>query len=53
MSKLNELIKELCPNGVEYYKLGDIGQFFGGLTGKSKSDFSDGNAKFETLSNLV
>nr|WP_315050143.1 restriction endonuclease subunit S [uncultured Lachnoanaerobaculum sp.] len=26
MSKLEELIKELCPNGVEYKNLGDIGQ---------------------------
>lgn len=24
MSKLDELIKELCPNGVEYKRLGDI-----------------------------
>ena len=24
MSRLNELVKELCPNGVEYKKLGDI-----------------------------
>lgn len=26
MSKLDELIKELCPNGVEYKYLGEIGQ---------------------------
>ena len=26
MSRLEELIQELCPNGVEYKKLGDIGQ---------------------------
>lgn len=24
MSKLDELMKELCPNGVEYKKIGDI-----------------------------
>ena len=24
MTKLEQLIKELCPNGVEYKKLGDI-----------------------------
>ena len=24
MSKLQELIQELCPNGVEYKKLGDV-----------------------------
>ena len=26
MSKLDELIQDLCPNGVEYIRLGDIGQ---------------------------
>ena len=26
MSKLDELIKELCPNWVEYIKFGNIGQ---------------------------
>lgn len=24
MSKINDLIKELCPNGVEYKSVGDI-----------------------------
>ena len=36
MSKLNDLIKELCPNGVEYKKLGDIAEFVRGK-GLSKS----------------
>lgn len=27
MSKLQELIQKLCPNGVEYKKLGDLGTF--------------------------
>ena len=39
MSQLAELIEELCPDGVEYRTLGELGSFFGGLTGKSKSDF--------------
>lgn len=52
MSKLQELIQKLCPNGVEYKKLEDIGAFFGGLTGKSKDDFKDGNAKFITYRNV-
>ncbi|MBR5622960.1 MAG: restriction endonuclease subunit S, partial [Opitutales bacterium] len=52
MSKLDELIKELCPNGVEYKMLGELGKFFGGLSGKSKEDFSDGNAKFITYKNV-
>lgn len=52
MSKLQELIQELCPDGVEYKKLENIGAFFGGLTGKSKDDFKDGNAKFITYRNV-
>ncbi len=52
MSKLNELIQQLCPDGVEWKTLNDIGEFFGGLTGKSKNDFIDGNAAFITYSNI-
>lgn len=52
MSKLEKLIKELCPDGVDNYYLGDIGKFYGGLTGKSKDDFKDGNAKFITYKNV-
>ena len=52
MSKLQGLIQELCPNGVEYKTLEDIGSFFGGLTGKSKEDFKNGNAKFITYRNV-
>jgi type I restriction enzyme S subunit len=52
MSKLNRLIQELCPNGVEYRKLGEIGVFFGGLSGKSKEDFVNGNSKFITYKNI-
>ena len=52
MSKLDELIKELCPDGVEYKTLGELGEFYGGLTGKSKNDFVDGNAKFITYMNV-
>ena len=39
MSRLAELIEELCPDGVEYRLLGELGSFFGGLSGKTKSDF--------------
>ena len=52
MSKIDELIEKLCPNGVEYYELGRIGKFYGGLTGKSKEDFQNGNAKFITYKNV-
>lgn len=48
MSRLEELIAELCPAGVEYKTLGELGSFYGGITGKSKDDFINGNAKFIT-----
>lgn len=49
MSKLDELIRELCPDGVEYKTLGEMGKFYGGLTGKSKKDFENGNEVFITI----
>ena len=52
MSKLEELIEKLCPNGVEYKTLGELGTFYGGLTGKSKEDFKNGNAKFISYMNV-
>ena len=52
MSKIEQMLQELCPDGVEYKKLEDIGYLFGGLTGKSKEDFKDGNAKFVTYMNV-
>ncbi len=52
MSKIDELIEKLCPNGVKFYELGELGKFYGGLTGKSKEDFKEGNAKFITYMNV-
>ena len=52
MSRLEELIKNLCPDGVEYKTLGELGEFYGGLSGKTKEDFKDGNAKFITYMNV-
>ena len=40
MSKIDEMIAELCPDGVEYKRLGDIGTFTRGA-GIQKSDFTD------------
>ena len=37
---------------VEWKKIEEIGSFFGGLTGKTKNDFVDGNAKFITYMNV-
>lgn len=51
--KIEKLISELCPNGIEFKELGELGYFFGGLTGKSKEDFTGGNAKFITYMNIA
>lgn len=40
MSKLQELIQRLCPDGVEYKKLGEIGTFIRG-NGLQKKDFTE------------
>ena len=52
MSNLGDLIALYCPNGVPRKPLGELGKFYGGLTGKSKEDFTDGNAKFITYRNV-
>ncbi len=52
MNRVEELIKQLCPNGVEFKELGELGYFYGGLTGKSKNDFQEGNARFITYMNI-
>lgn len=49
MSYLDKLLEGV---EVEWKMLGEIGTFYGGLTGKNKSDFSDGNAKFITYMNV-
>ena len=46
MNKIEQLIQELCPEGVRYYKLEHLGYMFNGLSGKSKEDFLEGNSKF-------
>jgi len=47
-----KLITELCPKGVEFKSLSELGCLYGGLTGKNKNDFSNGNAKFITYMNV-
>ena len=39
-----------CP--VEWKELGEISHFYGGLAGKTKSDFENGNAKYVTYKNI-
>jgi len=52
VSRLDSLVAELCADGVVYKPLGELGDFYGGLTGKSKEDFIDGNTKFITYMNV-
>lgn len=52
MNRVEQLICTCCPLGVPRIPLGELGQFLGGLTGKSKEDFVDGNAKLITYKNV-
>ncbi len=52
MSRIDELIAELCPDGVPHLAVGDIGAFVSGLGGKTKADFSGGNARFVSYRNV-
>lgn len=47
-----KMMAKYCPDGVKFVTLGKIGKFYGGLTGKSKEDFRDGNACFITYRNV-
>ena len=49
MSNIEKLLEGV---EVEWKTLGEIGRFYGGITGKSKDDFTDGNAKFVTYKNV-
>jgi type I restriction enzyme, S subunit len=53
VSRIDDLITELCPSGVHFRTLGELGVAFGGLTGKSKADFSEGNARFVSYVNVL
>ena len=52
MKSIDELIEEFCSDGVECKPLGELGDFYGGLTGKCKDDFGNGNAKFISYMNV-
>ncbi len=52
MLKIQQLIQDMCPNGVEWKTLDELGTFYGGLSGKTKDDFKDGNAKYITYLNI-
>ncbi|EMD1659004.1 TPA: restriction endonuclease subunit S [Pluralibacter gergoviae] len=46
MSEMSYLEKLLDGAEVEWLPLGDISEIYGGLTGKTKSDFGGGNARY-------
>ncbi len=52
MSSVNFLQKLLDGVTVEWLPLGNLAEIYGGLTGKSKSDFEQGNANYITYKNI-
>ncbi|ELD4953320.1 restriction endonuclease subunit S [Campylobacter upsaliensis] len=49
---LESLLQQHCPNGVEFKELGELGEFYSGLSGKTKKDFEKGNAKYISYKNI-
>lgn len=52
MSKLEELIQELCPNGVEFKPLNEIGIIFKGMSGVTNKWAETGNCRFIDYKNV-
>lgn len=52
MSKISDLIKELCPNGVEYKPIKETFDLFSGMTGVSNKWADDGNCQFIDYMNV-
>ena len=52
MSKINDLIKKLCPNGVEYKSLKDVFELFSGMTGVTNKWADEGNCRFIDYMNV-
>lgn len=46
MSKIEKLIEELCPNGVEYKELNSVFKLFSGMRGVSNKWKETGNCQF-------
>ena len=46
------LDKLLKGQKVEWKTLGDVSVLYGGLTGKNKADFENGNAKYVSYKNI-
>jgi type I restriction enzyme S subunit len=52
MNKVSFIEKLLDGVEIDWKPLGEVAEIYGGLNGKSKSDFEDGNAKFVTYKNI-
>ncbi|MGU9760044.1 restriction endonuclease subunit S [Serratia marcescens] len=52
MNKHSFMEKLLDGVEIAWKPLGEVAEIYGGLNGKSKSDFEDGNAKFVTYKNI-
>lgn len=52
MSSMSYMQKLLDGVEVEWKALGDVAEVYGGLTGKSKADFENGNAKYISYKNI-
>ena len=50
MSKLDELIRELCPNGVEYVKLNSVCDIYDGT--HSTPNYTESGVKFASVENI-
>ena len=50
----NQLLNFAAPRdeNIKFFKMGEVGLFYGGLSGKTKSDFNRGNAKYVTYMNV-
>ena len=52
MSELSYLEKLLDGVEIEWLPIGEIADIYGGLTGKTKADFENGNAKYVSYKNI-
>lgn len=52
MSPVDEVMSAYFVQGVAYAELRDLARTVSGLTGKTKADFSDGNARFVSYRNV-
>ena len=52
MSRMEDLIEQLCPSGVPFYSLLDVSRTVPGLSGKTKTDFDGGNARYVSYKNV-